>query len=207
MSEETTAQTTLTPDTTDSGAKGEPSDLQAEEQKPAGTPQDDKDTAALKGAPQTYEEFAIPDGMTVDGDALDSFTPLARDLGLTQAQAQQLVDFYVHRLNALESSQMEQVAQVRKGWVEGIKADDEIGGLAMGEKVALAVKALDRFGTQKLRKTLEESGLGDHPEMVRVFYRIGKSMAEDEIQGGAGAQPAADQRTAAEILYPNQGKS
>ncbi len=201
MSEESAGATALTPEAADTPAAQE-SAGQAEAKQ-----EQTEEKAAPEGAPEAYTDFSIPEGIELDGDAVEGFTPIARDLNLTQAQAQQLVDFYAHRMQALQAAQMEQVANVRKGWVEGIKADEEIGGSAMGEKVALAVKALDRYGNPGLRKILEESGLGDHPEMVRAFYRVGRDMAEDTIEGGAGAQPAADQRTAAEILYPNQGKT
>jgi len=167
---------------------------------------EEQETGDPQGAPEEYTDFSIPDGMELDPDALKSFTPIARELNLTQAQAQQLVDVYAAQLTALQSAQAEAVAEVRKGWVEGIKTDTEIGGSALAENVGLAVKALDRFGTPELRKALEESGLGDHPEMVRVFYRIGKAIAEDTIDGGQDTPAGSEQKSHAQILYPDQGE-
>lgn len=209
MSEEKeTAGTALTPDTLDTGDNNTASFEKAssDQTEESDQSEDKKEQQAPQGAPENYSEFSIPDGMTLDQDALNSFTPIARELNLTQDQAQKLVDMYTDRINAFQSAQMETVANVRKGWVEGIKTDNEIGGAAMAEKVGLAVKALDKFGTPELRRALEESGLGDHPEMVRVFYRIGKSMAEDTIEGGKGGAPVAKPRSAAQILYPDQEK-
>jgi hypothetical protein len=205
MEQETTPTTALTPDTPNAG-EDNASAFRQSAADPAGQTGQSEDKTALQGAPETYEDFTVPDGMALDRDALESFTPVARELNLTQAQAQQLVDLYATQLNALKASQDEQVASLRKGWVESVKADEEIGGAAMNEKLAVAVKALDKFGTPQLRRILAESGLGDHPEMVRVFYRIGKAGAEDKIESGEGSQPPPDQRSPAEILYPNQRK-
>jgi hypothetical protein len=201
MSEDQSNATALTSGASDDKSNGSPAGQTQTEP----TASNQTSQAASDGAPETYTEFSIPDGVELDREALDGFTPLAKDLNLTQTQAQKLVDLYAHQIDALQTAQTEKVANVRKGWVEGIKADNEIGGTALNENVALAVKALDKYGTPELRKALDESGLGDHPEMVRVFYRIGRAMAEDTIEGGQNTAPKGAQRSAAEILYPNQG--
>jgi hypothetical protein len=210
MSEETATTTlTATDDTTgnDQSTAGQTTE-QNQSTDTAGekSSEEKSDTGAPQGAPEQYADFAIRDGMELDREAIDSFTPVAKELNLTQDQAQKLVDIFAGRIDAFKTAQTEALADLRKGWVEGIKTDAEIGGSAMAEKVGLAVKALDKFGSPELRKALEESGLGDHPEMVRVFYRVGKAISEDTINSGAEGTGAVNPKSHAQILYPNQEK-
>ena len=57
-----------------------------------------------EGAPETYADFTVPEGSTVSKEVIgESATPLFRELGLSQDQAQKLVDFYstqVGKINA-----------------------------------------------------------------------------------------------------------
>jgi hypothetical protein len=56
----------------------------------------------------------------------------------------------------------------------------------------VAKKALDAFGTAELRSLLNESGLGNHPEVIRFMFRAGKAISEDSmVTGNKGeARPA-----------------
>lgn len=202
-----TATTLTAPSDDTTGADG------GDDVKPdAGTPADGLDTTATdtkpaepQGAPDEYAEFTAPEGWEMNSAAVESFTPVAKDLNLTQEQAQKLVDFHTGQIKALMDEQVQQLVDARKEWVESIKKDEEIGGAAMDRNVAVAVRALNKFATKEFRKALEETGLGDHPEMVRVFFRIGTAMAEATTDGG-DKEPPAVKKSHAQTLYPNQEK-
>lgn len=146
-------------------------------------------------APEKYE-FAAPEGQALDANALAVFEPIAKELGLTQEQAQKLVDIYPQIQQQQAEAWSKQIAE----WGEQVKADKEIGGDKFNASVGLAQRALDQFGNPELREYLNASGLGNHPALVRFCAKVGKSMAEDSFvmpnQGG--------QRSAADILYGNK---
>ncbi|HGE8494718.1 TPA: peptidase [Serratia marcescens] len=146
-------------------------------------------------APEKYE-FAAPEGQELDANALAVFEPIAKELGLTQEQAQKLVDIYPQ----IQQQQAEAWSKQIADWGEQVKADKEIGGDKFNASVGLAQRALDQFGNSELREYLNASGLGNHPALVRFCAKVGKSMAEDSFvvpnQGG--------QRSAADILYGNK---
>ncbi|KFB89620.1 peptidase [Serratia grimesii] len=146
-------------------------------------------------APEKYE-FAAPEGQELDANALSVFEPIAKELGLTQAQAQKLVDIYPQIQQQQAEAWSKQIAE----WGEQVKADKEIGGDKFNASVGAAQRALDQFGNPELREYLNASGLGNHPALVRFCAKVGKSMAEDSFvvpnQGG--------QRSAADILYGNK---
>lgn len=138
-------------------------------------------TPAPVGAPEQYADFALPDGATVSNEAKALF----KDLGLTQEQAQKAVTFQA------ENAQ-KQMAAVRDQWLADARADGEIGGAAFDANVQLAEKAIATFGSDALRALLEKSGLGNHPELVRAFVRVGKAISEDKlVVGGGGSAPPA----------------
>ncbi len=143
-------------------------------------------------APEKYE-FAAPEGQELDANALSVFEPIAKELGLTQEQAQKLVDIYPQIQQQQAEAWSKQIAE----WGEQVKADKEIGGDKFTASVGHAQKALDQFGNPELRKYLESSGLGNHPALVRFCTKVGKSMAEDTMvmshNGG--------QLSAADVLY------
>lgn len=148
-----------------------------------------------QGAPEKYE-FKLPDGVQMDDTGLAKFSEMAKDLNLTQEAAQTMLD-------KMGSHQAEAIERVKAEWSEGAKADKEFGGDKLNENLAVAKKALDQFGTPALRTLLNESGLGNHPEIIRAFFRAGKAISEDRfVAGSAGGSPAS--RDAAKSLYPNQ---
>jgi hypothetical protein len=88
--------------------------------------------------------------------------------------------------------------------MEASKQDKEFGGPALAENLSVAKKALDAFGTAELRTLLNESGLGNHPEIVRLFFRAGKAISEDRVVTGSTGQAKAGPKSfsdLADVLY------
>jgi hypothetical protein len=158
----------------------------------------DKSKDGPKGAPEKYEDFKMPDGVEVDKALLETATPLFKDANLPQEVAQKFVDFFAqYKANAVEA-QAKQWNETRDGWVTKAKADKEIGGDNWDGKVSDAKLALDKFGTPDLRAALNDYGMGDHPEVIRVFSRIGALVKDDKLH--LGGAPGA-QKSIAERLY------
>ncbi|CNK23338.1 Uncharacterised protein [Yersinia frederiksenii] len=153
------------------------------------------------GAPDKYEFKAPTEGQDIDAEALATFEPVARELGLSQEQAQKLVDIYGKDIvPKLQQKQAEAWQQQTEQWGNDVKADKEIGGDKLTANIGMAQKALDQFGTPELRTYLEQTGLGNHPDLVRFCVKIGKSMGEDSmVMASSGGQ-----RSAAEVLYGNK---
>ena len=133
------------------------------------------------GAPEQYA-FQSPDGLTLDGTVLEQFSAAAKEMDLPQDKAQLMLD---KMAPVLAQRQAEQIQAVRTEWADTSRADKEFGGDKLGESLATAKKAMDAFATPELRTLLDESGLGNHPEVIRLFYRTGKAMSEDSLVTGA----------------------
>ncbi|MFS9552482.1 peptidase [Klebsiella pneumoniae] len=165
----------------------------ADGDKPADKPEEEQ---KQEGAPEKYE-FTAGEGVELDTEALKDFEPVARDLNLTNEQAQKLVDAYPKILAGVQQRQAEAWQKQTEGWAETVKADKEIGGDKLTANLSAAQRALDQFGTPELKEYLNATGLGNHPDLVKTFVKIGKAMSEDGMVDGSNQ----GQRSAAEVLY------
>jgi hypothetical protein len=200
-----TAQTSAA--TTDAAA-AQQSQQPTEGQPDAAAPQDSAEgkTEGEQGkagdepvVPEKYE-FKAPEGREFDQGVLEQFSEVAKELKLTQEGAQKVIDKLG---NAFAEKQANTIESARAEWIKSVNGDKEFGGEKLKENLAVAKKALEAFGTPELRTLLNESGLGNHPEIIRAFYRAGKQISEDRfVSGGAGGLGGA--RDPAKSLYPNQ---
>ena len=180
----------------------------------AASTEGDKGTDGDKsaGAPEKYE-FKAPDNVTLDDGVIAEFSTVAKELGLPQDAAQKVIDKLAPKLAAQNAQAIEQaMIKANTEWLNAAKTDKEFGGEKLDENLAVAVKALDRFGTPELRKLLGKfdaktnptgTGLGNHPEIIRAFVKAGRAISEDKFVTG-GNQPPKGDRNLAKSLYPTQ---
>ena len=90
--------------------------------------------------------------------------------------------------------------EARAEWEKQARNDKEFGGTALQQNLATAKKAFDAYGNPELKTLLNESALGNHPEVLRFFYRVGKAMSEDTPMRGAGNDKTKP-KSAADVLY------
>ena len=163
------------------GAEGDAAETKDEGEKP-------------EGAPEKYE-WAAPEGVTLDESIMGSLSEVAKELNLPQAAAQKLVDKIAP---VMAQRQIEQFEALRTEWRQASSSDQEFGGAKLTENMAVAKKALDAFGTPEFRQLLEQTGMGNHPEVIRTFYRAGKAISEDGLVSGSAPKAPRDARS----LFP-----
>lgn len=133
--------------------------------------------------PEAYE-FKFAEGVEVDADTLGELGSVAKELKLTQDQAQKLADLGAKQSERWVEAQRQIMERAEQEWVDEVKSDKEFGGDKLDENLAVAVKALDKFGSPELKAFLKESRLGNHPEMIRLAVRVGKAIADDSVVPG-----------------------
>ena len=162
-----------------------------------------------KGAPEKYEfNDKVADAPEVlDPNVLTAFGEVAKELDLPQEAAQKVLDKVAP---VIQARQAEQVEKARVEWAEDSKSDEEFGGETFNANLEVAKTALNAFGTDPFKQLLSESGLGNHPEVIRFMYRAGKAISEDSYVGnsqGASAKGNGipkDFNGIANALYSNQ---
>lgn len=177
----------------DQGAQGQQqqqvgdANQQAQEGQQQGQKQEGEGEQAQKPVvPEAYAFKDLPEGYAMSEQQLAEVSPLFKELGLTQEQADKLVAFDAKRALAAEQAGLEQRQGLVTGWEKSLREDATFGGANFDANVGVAQKALAQFGTPELSTMLKESGLGSHPEVVRLFHRIGQQLAEGQLHSGSG---------------------
>lgn len=160
--------------------------------------QDQDQQQQVEGAPERYD-FKAGEGVSYDAAVIDAYSEVAKELNLSQDNAQKVLDKMAPVIAARQS---EQIAALHADWANSSKADKEFGGEKLAENLGTAKKAMDAFATPELRTLLNDTGLGNHPEVIRMFYRAGKSISEDSFVAGR----ATSAKSAADVLYDKSPK-
>jgi len=164
---------------------------------------------AKQGAPDNYEfNSKVADApQELDSEVLTAFGDVAKELDLPQEDAQKVLDKVAP---VIQERQAKMLEQVRADWASESQSDEEFGGEALTENLNVAKQALDAFGTDAFKSLLQETGFGNHPEIIRFMYRAGKAISEDSYVGNSqGANPRGsnipkDFNGIANALYSNQ---
>lgn len=162
--------------------------------------------AAKNAPPEEYADFAVADGIVLDPVMISEFKPLAKELGLNQEKAQKLVDLAVKVQQRTIDGIFAMHEERKATWLKDAQNDAEIGEDVKKwdpanpdtVKDSVALRAFNSIaqGHPGLKGAVDELGIGNHPEFIRMFYRIGKMMREDTFElgggGGKGAQSTAN---------------
>lgn len=187
---ETPAAPVVTPETPAPAAEAKP-EGKPEEGKPEAKPTD------KPAAPEAYTDFKAPEGVELDTEVLGDLKALGKERGWSQEDAQKVFDLGLKMQQRQGEAWQAQMAK----WVDEAKADKEFGGEKFAENLALVQKAVTQFGSPDLKAYLDKTGLGNHPEMVKTFYRIGKAISADGfVPGGKNTSP----KSIADRLYPTK---
>ena len=163
----------------------------------------DGDSAA-KGAPEAYEDFKLPEDAKLAPEVLESTKTLAKELDLSQDQAQKVADLLAQASTTSSQAATAALADRFKAtttqWLAELKADKEIGGDKLDASVAKARAAMEAVAAPELVALLRHSGLGDNVHVVKHFLRIAPAVLQDRTVQ-SGNQPGGPRKSAAERLY------
>lgn len=173
----------------------------AEDQKKA------DEEAANAGAPEAYEDFTMPEGATLDKELMEEFKPTLKEFDLSQEKAQKVADMGAKLVQKTLDGVFQKFQDTKAEWKNQCEADQEISADYKLGKESAAVRAWNTItkGDEAAKKFVEETGVGDHPEFIRVMLRVSKAMREDDFEthGGGGA---GGEKTLEETMYPTMAK-
>lgn len=165
---------------------------------------------SAEGAPEKYADFTLPEGYEFDADSLKAAQGLFKELNLTQAQSQKLIDMYAkHGIESTEAP-YKLWADTQTEWVDKIQSD--FGSKAETMRTEIN-KGIDAAFPPKLasafREALDFTGAGSNPAMFEAFHTLFKPFLEgtpvDPGRPSAEGQrkPTDTRPTAAEAIYPH----
>lgn len=144
------------------------------------------EATAKNVAPEKYEDFTLPEGRQVDQKALEIAVPIFKELGLSQEQAQQLIAVQDQVIQGYETATDTTIKEQNDAWKAAAEKDPDID-------VAVAQKALGTLGDAETAAYLKDSGIGNHPGVLKIFTKIGKLLEEDNnLNLGGTGDPKGD---------------
>lgn len=163
---------------------------------------------SLLGAPDLYSEFTLDAGISADQEMMTQFGKLAKDLNLSQAGAQKLIDIQngiTKKMageyeKAYSERQRVQTAAALDSEYKELQSDAEIGGARLNETLGMAGYAFDALGCGDAREVLLERNLGNNRAIINMLAKVGKVLKEDGFVAGESGNT---RKSDAQALYPD----
>jgi hypothetical protein len=209
--EETSEQTNTESDETtaevlyDDKGSEDKSEETTEEVKEVETDEKD-DTKEAEDKPETEEDKApekydlkLGDDSIFEKEDIERIEAKAKELNLNNEDAQSLLEMESGIISDYHDKLIKQVEDTQAGWIKEGENDKEIGGDNYKESVALSNRVVEKFGSEVYKKMMDDSGYGNHPEVIRIFAGIGKLMENDK--GIFPNSHSSKEKTAEEVFY------
>lgn len=139
------------------------------------------------GLPEDVNDYKIDrtDKYVVEDHTLEEFKELAFANNLLPGQAQKIMDWFNDKAsNGLESSYAQQEQEMVGGW-ENLQKE---WGQGFDANVSAAKSVVREFGDEAFVDYLNESGMGDNPQLTRFLAQIGRNLREDSFNDATIAQ-------------------
>lgn len=162
----------------------------------------------LFGKPDKYDysKFSSIDEFGWDDELMNKLTPLAEKLNLSQESVELLMELALEmsqKQKALyekdeKTKQEENILNYNKMFDEDSELPNA-NSIHIRKFMEIANGAYSEFATPKLQEILEKTGLIYHPEMIKMFHKIGVLSQEDNLSHCG--TPLKEELTPAQILY------
>jgi hypothetical protein len=126
-------------------------------------------------------ELKLPEHSLLDASAVERISAYAKQKGLDNTQAQMLLERESEAVSQFRADQESALKTKATEWKAELLKDQEFGGEAFAKNAELAKRALQKYADPSFVEVLESTGLGNHPALVKMLYRIGKAQAEDSF--------------------------
>ena len=149
------------------------------------TPEPDKEENPDIGAPETYGDFALPEGYTLDDEVKEEIGKVFKGMNISQAGAQKLVDIYLKRVTAQKEADLNDLNARRKTWRSEVRKSP-----TFETDKSYAVKGIRAVvNTPEEKALFTDSWLSDHPVIFGMFAKIGRLLGEDNPLPNGGQAP------------------
>lgn len=150
------------------------------------TDEEKHDFYSRLGRPEDPEGYKLserdaPEGFETDEEMLKSFKQVSHSLGLTPQQVEGIDKWHANYVSHVSESIIEQRAEEAQKTMVSLR--QEFGALT-DKKLQVAKGALAKFGGESVQNFLNETGLGNNADMIKMFAKIGEAIGEDQIISG-----------------------
>jgi hypothetical protein len=149
-----------------------------------------------KAAPVVPEKYDLKpaEGSRFKGELLDGLVSEAKEMKLTNEEAQAFLESKERALSAFVDHQVKQ-------WDKEAKADKEIGGEKYAKSIEASRRVLRTFLPEHEEETLS-FGSGVDPKWIKLLTRVAERMADDKFVQAPNSRGQGN-KSIAERMYPN----
>lgn len=126
----------------------------------------------------TEYEFKDSNGEIVDNSRSDVslVSSLSKELNLSQEQAQKLFSIGGEQLTSFNNALIERAKQQ---WINDVINDEQLGGANYNATKHNVTTAIKNFADNDFKNVLIQSGIAEHPSVVRFLNNVGKAYGQD----------------------------
>ena len=133
------------------------------------------------GLPQEVNDYEVTSANTdVDEEFFKDYKEASHKAGVLPSQAQEMFNWYLDKANAEVQRQEVEEEQSIENSLKTLQTD---WGNAYEVKLNAARNAVNHFGDDGLKDYLDSSGLGNNPNLIKVFSKIGETLSDDSFKG------------------------
>lgn len=140
----------------------------------------DSGSTSAPEVPEKYE-LKLPEGSALEEGHIDAVAEYAKQLGLSNEKAQELLERDGATLASFQERQQAEYDKMADGWAMELKNDKKYGGDNFNKTVEQAKRAFDRFATGGLREAVKSLRWGNHPEVLKTFSDIEERLGDDSF--------------------------
>ena len=140
--------------------------------------------APVKPAPVKITELKLSENSSLTAAEVEKLTAQANEQGFSVTQAQELVKASESSISSYVKREIEKTKSQAPVWLEQLKSDKEYGGEKFNESVENAKRVVEKYAEPEFKNFLNDSGLGNHPLIVKMFSKLGKAFGEDHFKDG-----------------------
>lgn len=158
-----------------------------------------------------YEEFKIPEGVSVEKEPMEAFSKILGEIETgkldhvgMQTKGQELIDLAakntIDSIERLNDYYVQIHNEQKANWFKDFKADPVMGGGNVEATMSLLQTSVSEYGgtteqIASLRKMVNDTGVTNNPDLLRLIYNMQQKINTYTTEGGEnrivpGAKPA-----------------
>lgn len=158
---------------------------ESEPQKETETDSKTQDAGKVEPQEDMLDKFSFSEDYGFNDEQKKQALDVMKSFGVqTKAQAQNVVDFLTKIDEQRAQAETKSKEEMLSRWDKALN-DDLDFSKNYDANMVLAEKALKQYGGEDLTKWLVNTGFNRNPDIVKMFYRIGKDLEDAKVLTGS----------------------
>lgn len=124
-------------------------------------------------------KFDLPDGFDLSDDVKQSVIDLAKEANVSPEVANKFVQKHAE----IKQQELADAKETIQGWLTETRNDPEIGGEYLQQTMKNVNNALNAPSGAEVAEILKQTGLQNHPAIIKLLNHYGKMAKTDSVRG------------------------